>query len=87
MILWWIFLGFCVLVYGCYDWVANGPKRQAQVQWEREHFSGWRLEQSYDTTHGLFRDKLNNDTCTTKGYPGYPACPAQQYFVNGKAQR
>jgi len=94
MLIWWVFLGICVLCYSCYDAVFNAPTRraqeQAQAQWDRDHFNGWRLEQTYPTSdeimHGLFHDKLDKKTCTTKGYPGYPACPAQQYFVNGTPQ-
>jgi hypothetical protein len=88
MIIWWVFLGVCVLVYGCYDAVVNGPTRRAQAQWERNHFTGWRLEAiSYETEHGMYYDNLNNhERCTTRSYPGYPACPAQQYLVNGQPQ-
>jgi hypothetical protein len=94
MILWWGFMGVCVLVYGCYDALFQAPERhareRAQAQWDRDHFNGWRLEQSYpsagDVQHGLFYDKLEKRTCTTKSYPGYPACPAQTYYVDGKPQ-
>jgi hypothetical protein len=86
MILWWIFLGVCVVIFSIYDSCAHGPVRDAQAQWDREHFTGWRLEQDYDKEHGLFYDKVGRQTCTTKGYPGYPACPVQQYFVNGQPQ-
>jgi hypothetical protein len=91
MVLWWVFCGICVLIYGCYDYVFQKPQRdvtaQAQVQWERRHLNGWRLEQSYDAEHGLFRDRMNNgETCTTKAYPGYPTCPPQQYFIDGNPQ-
>ena len=84
MIAWWVFLGICVLCYSCYDAVVNGPKKRAQAQWDRDHFNGWRLEQSYDKEHGLLYDRLNKETCTAKGFPGYPVCPAQQYFVDGR---
>jgi hypothetical protein len=90
MIIWWVFLGICFLVYGAYDAVFQAPERrarqQAQAQWDRDHFNGWRLEQSYDPEHGIFYDKLDKKTCTIKGYPGYPPCPAQQYFVEGRPQ-
>ena len=94
MLIWWVFLGICALVYGCYDVLFQAPERhareQAQAQWDRDHFNGWRLEQSYpsddDIQRGLFYDKLEKQRCTTKGYPGYPACPAQAYYVDGKAQ-
>ena len=86
MILWWVFLGICVLIYGAYDSCVRGPTRQAQAQWERDHFTGWRLQETYDTEHGMFDDRLRNERCTTKGYPGYPACPPQQYYADGKPQ-
>ena len=91
MIIWWVFLGFCVLIYGCYDAVFKAPERNAtraaQAKWERDHFTGWRLEaQPYEREHGLYSDKLDGGSCTTLGYPGYKACPPQQYLVNGSAQ-
>ena len=87
MIIKWVGLGILGLCFLAYDACVNGPKRHAQAQWDREHFNGWRLEkQTYDTEHGLYFDKLNKETCTTIGYPGYPACPTQQYFVNGTPQ-
>jgi hypothetical protein len=87
----WIGLGILVLGYMAYDACFKAPQRYAQrgaqTQWDRQHFNGWRLEkETYDTEHGLYVDKLNKETCTTAGYPGYPACPAQQYFVNGAPQ-
>jgi hypothetical protein len=87
----WIGLGILVLGYMAYDACFKAPQREtqrvAQAQWDRQHFNGLRLEkQAYDTEHGLYFDKLNKETCTTVGYPGYPACPVQQYFVNGSPQ-
>jgi hypothetical protein len=82
-------------VYGCYDALFKAPERNAQIraqrQWDQEHFNGWRLErQSYasedDIRHGLFYDKLELQTCTAAEYPGYPACPAQAFYVDGKPQ-
>jgi hypothetical protein len=94
MVLWWVFLGVCVLLYGAYDAIFKAPERhateQAQSQWDREHFNGWRLEQTYPTDNevqrGLFFDKLDKHTCTTRGYPGYPACPPQQFYMDGRPQ-
>jgi hypothetical protein len=94
VILWWGFLGICAVIYMAYDAVFKAPARQeqmqAQKQWDRNHFNGWRLQQrypsEYDTQHGLYTDELDKQTCTTMGYPGYPACPTQQYFVNGIPQ-
>jgi hypothetical protein len=84
MFLKWIGLGILAVIFLLYDTCANGPKRAAQREWDRQHFNGWRLESSYDTEHGLYYDKLDGATCTTKGYPGYPACPTQRYYVNGQ---
>lgn len=91
MILKWIAVGVFGLCFFAYDSCFNAPKReaerQAQAQWDRERFNGWRLtKQTYDTQHGLFFDELNKHTCTTLGYPGYPACPAQRYYANGQPQ-
>jgi hypothetical protein len=86
MILWWVFLGFCILCVSLYDGCVNGPKRRAQAQWDRDHYTGWRLDQGSDALHGLFFDNLNKETCTTKRYPGYPDCPSQQHYLNGKPQ-
>jgi hypothetical protein len=87
MIIKWVGLGILGLCFLAYDSFVNGPKRHAQVQWDHEHFNGWRLQkETYDTEHGLYRDNLNKETCTTVGYPGYPACPIQAYFVDGSPQ-
>jgi len=88
MFLKWIGLGIFFVLYLAYDACFVAPDRnarqQAQVQWDRDHYTGWRLEASYDTAHGLYDDKLTKQTCSTIGYPGYPACPAQQYYSNGR---
>lgn len=91
MILWWGFIGICALIYGCYDAVFKAPEREAvisaQQKWDREHFNGWRLqERSYEREHGLYDDRRDGGACTISGYPGYKACPLQQYFVNGQPQ-
>lgn len=86
MFLKWIGLGILVVIYFAYDSCVNGPKRHAQEQWDREHYTGWRLEKAHDDQHGLYYDRLSKETCTTKGYPGYPACSAQQYYVDGQPQ-
>ena len=84
MLLKWIGMGILVVIAMLYGTCFEAPKRHAQQQWDREHFNGWRLEsQTYETEHGLYYDKLNKETCTMKGYPGYPACPPQQYFSDG----
>ena len=86
MMLKWIGLAIFIPLFLLYDTCANGPKREAQGQWDRQHFNGWRLEKdTYDTKHGLYYDKLNKEQCTAVGYPGYPACPAQQYYLNGQS--
>ena len=91
MIVWWGFLGVCVVIFMIYDALFKAPERkaqaEAQMQWERQHFNGWRLEQKYplesDIEHGIFHDRLDQKSCTTKGYPGYDKCPPQMYYVNG----
>ena len=91
MIIWWVFLGICVVIYGAYDAIFKAPERRAQAEaqatWERQHYNGWQLEQKYptqsDIEHGIFYDRYDRKSCTTKGYPGYDPCPAQQYYVNG----
>jgi hypothetical protein len=90
MFLKWIGIGLFFGLYFLYDACFVKPERdvriQAQNQWDRELFNGWRLEGvTYDTEHGLYFDNLNGrQECTTVGYPGYPACPPQQYYVNGR---
>lgn len=90
MFLKWIGLGILFVVFYLYDACFVKPGRdareQAQKEWDRQHFNGWRLDAvTYDTEHGLYYDKLNdNQECTTVGYPGYPACPPQTYYVNGQ---
>jgi len=91
MILWWGFLGVCGIIFLAYDAVFKAPERKAQAEaqrtWERQHFNGWRLEQKYpsqsDIEHGILYDRMELKSCTTKGYPGYDQCAAQQYYSSG----
>lgn len=91
VILWWGFLGVCFILYMIYDATFKGPERKAQAEaqaaWERQHYNGWKLEQKYpsqsDIEHGIFHDRYDDKYCTTRSYPGYEPCPAQQYYVNG----
>jgi len=75
-----------------YDAIFKAPERKAQAEaqavWERQHYSGWKLEQQKypsqnDIEHGIFYDRYDQKTCTTKSYPGYDPCPPQQYYSNG----
>jgi hypothetical protein len=57
--------------------------------WEWQHYSGWRISGDLNDSGvrlgiGVLRDKKTGMLCTTSGYPGYPACPPQEYVVNGK---
>jgi len=91
MVIWWVFLGVCAVIFMIYDAVFKAPERreraEAQAQWERQHFNGWKLEQTYpskdEIEHGVFFDRYNSKNCTTRSYPGYDPCPPQQYYVNG----
>jgi hypothetical protein len=90
MIIWWVFLGVCVVIFLIYDAVFKAPERRAQAEaqatWERQHYNGWKLEQrssQSDIEHGIFYDRYDQKTCTTRGYPGYDPCPPQQYYSNG----
>ena len=91
MIIWWCFLGVCVVLFSIYDAVFKAPERKAQAEaqatWERQHYNGWKLEQKYPTHNeierGIFFDRYDQKTCTTKGYPGYEPCPPQQHYSNG----
>jgi hypothetical protein len=91
MILWWGFLGVCVVILMAYNAIFKAPEQRAQAEaqrtWERQHLNGWRLEQKYpgqsDIEHGIFFDRMEQKSCTTKGYPGYDSCPGQLYYVNG----
>jgi hypothetical protein len=80
-------LGGLYLLYdACFVKPGRDARIEAQKQWDRQHYNGWRLDKvSYDTEHGLYYDQLNDrQECTTVGYPGYPICPAQRYYVNGQ---
>lgn len=91
MILWWGFLGVCAVIFMIYNAIFKAPEQRAQAQaqktWERQHFNGWRIEQKYpaesDIEHRIFYDRLEQKSCTDKGYPGYDPCPVQLYYVNG----
>ena len=84
-----IFGGLFLLYDACFVKPGRDERMEAQRQWDRRHFNGWRLEKvSYDTQHGLYYDLMENrEECSTVGYPGYPACPTQQYYVNGQPSR
>jgi hypothetical protein len=74
-------LGFVFLiVFIMYD----AHVARAKQSWEWQHYSGDRLIARDDTAHGIFQDKKTNKDCSTLGYPGYPACPEQAYYVNGE---
>jgi hypothetical protein len=58
-------------------------------EWEWQHYTGWRLDANQNDPGvrlgiGVLRDKKTSLLCTTSGYPGYPACPSQEYVVNGQ---
>jgi len=64
----------------------------AQKRWEWNHYTGYRLfvvEDEEDKAHGILRDSKigtgREALCTTMNYPGYPACPPQEYVFNGKS--
>ena len=90
MILWGVLLGACAVIFMIYA-IFKAPERRAQAEaqatWERQHYNGWKLEQNYpthsDIEHGIFFDRYDQKTCTTRGYPGYDPCPPQQYYLNG----
>jgi hypothetical protein len=91
MIVWWGFLAVCIIIFAAYNAIVKEPERRAQAEaqrtWERQHFNGWKLEQKHpaqsDIEHGIFYDRMEQKSCTTKGYPGNPPCPTQLYYVNG----
>lgn len=85
-------VGWVVLVVavglGFLVWIVmrqDDSARRARTEWEWNHYTGYRLTLSNEEL-GLYFDKRAGDfsQCTTKAYPGYPACPPQQYVVNGQ---
>jgi hypothetical protein len=66
MILWWVFIGICAVIFMIHDAIFKAPERKAQAEaqatWERQHLNGWRLEQKYpsqsDIDHGIFYDRM-----------------------------
>ena len=66
---------------------ANAEATKQESEWQ--HYTGWRISGDVNDAGvrlgiGVFRDKKTGSLCTTSGYPGYSACPAQEYVVNGK---
>jgi hypothetical protein len=64
-------------------------REATRQEWEWQHYTGWRISGDLNDSGvrlgiGVFRDKKTGVLCTTSGYPGYPACPPQEYVVNGK---
>jgi hypothetical protein len=87
-VLGWAFVGICaviVLIYGAATF--KDPGHKAVVQFRKQHFNGWKLEQKNpsqaEIDHGLFFDTYDQKTCTTKSYPGYDPCPPQLYYRDG----
>jgi hypothetical protein len=65
----------------------NMEAMRQELEWQ--HYSGWRISGDLNDSGvrlgiGVLRDKKTGVLCTTSGYPGYPACPPQEYVVNGK---
>jgi hypothetical protein len=65
----------------------NMEATRQESEWQ--HYTGWRISGDLNDSGvrlgiGVFRDKKTGVLCTTSGYPGYPACPPQEYVVNGK---
>jgi hypothetical protein len=91
MILWWGFLGVCVVVLMAYNAIFKAPPTESTgggaENLGASTFQWGKLEQKYpgqsDIEHGIFFDRMEQKSCTTKGYPGYDSCPGQLYFVNG----
>ena len=79
-----------VVVVGGYVLYSNQKSTadQAATQiWQWQHYTGWRIARDYDSSfkaeRGIWTDHKTGNECTDKGYPGYAACPQQEYVVNG----
>jgi hypothetical protein len=65
----------------------NAAAKKQEREWQ--HYTGWRLDGDMNDSGvrleiGVLRDKKTGVLCATSGYPGYPACPPQEYVVNGQ---
>lgn len=77
-----VFGGLAAVIFGVLILQSEQHDKQAQ-QWKWEHYTGFRLTQSWGgQEQGLFEDKKTGNTCTTLKFPGYPACPEQEFVVN-----
>jgi len=61
-------------------------------EWEWQHYTGWRISGDLNDSGvrlgiGVLRDKKTGVLCTTSGYPGYPACPSQEYLLTAGQHR
>jgi hypothetical protein len=87
----WIFVAVCTGIFLFYfgaSFKEPGHKAMAhRREMEKQHFSGWRLGKGplnqADIDHGLLFDDYEQNICTTRGYPRFDPCPAQQYYVDG----
>ena len=74
------------------SFVKQRRSKNAEAQrqeWEWQHYSGRRISGDLNDSGvrlgiGVLRDKKTGLLCTASGYPGYTACPPQEYVVNGK---
>ena len=84
-----------ILLFAALAITAFVPKRQSKnleakkQEWEWQHYTGWRISGDLNDSGvrlgiGVLRDKKTGVLCTTSGYPGYPACPPQEYVINGR---
>jgi hypothetical protein len=65
----------------------NVKAKKQEQEWQ--HYTGWQLDGDLNDSGvrlgiGVLRDKKTGVLCTTSGYPGYSACPPQEYVVNGQ---
>ncbi len=92
-VLGWTFAAVCAVIFVIYagasfkDHKAYYEAMAYRRQMEKQHFSGWRLGKGplnqADIDHGLLFDDYEQNICTTRGYPRFDPCPAQQYYVDG----
>jgi hypothetical protein len=83
---------FVVWLVWCFVGIRREKaQQQAIANWNWQHYTGWRTTcdfadggcESVSYSHGIQRDRKTGTVCTVINYPGYPACPPQEYVVNG----
>jgi hypothetical protein len=81
-----------LLVSGYLEQQHSDELRAQRHAWDWSHYTGWRLtpDASQPAERGIMLDHkigggmVDGGECSTKNYPNYPACPAQEFHTGAR---